>query len=192
MRWILIALSMAGIAPQIQPAPSHATSREYNVALGVGCEHCHVEERWTNDSKQAFRTARNMARMVADLNAGLLKDVDGIGCWTCHAGGTRPSRFPGTSLDSELARWPNELSTAPESQKLTMTVYSVSLGVGCQHCHSTDWKALDKPPIKLVATMSAMFTEFPKYMPATARTQCWMCHKGRARPERRPPPAVDR
>jgi len=60
----------------------------------------------------------------------------------------------------------------------------------CEHCHSSDWKALEKKPIKLVPTMSAMFSEFPKYMPETARTQCWMCHKGSARPERRPGPAA--
>ena len=37
--------------------------------------------------------------------------------------------------------------------------------------------------MKLVKTMNAMFEEFPKYMPATARTQCYMCHKGSTKPE---------
>jgi hypothetical protein len=39
--------------------------------------------------------------------------------------------------------------------------------------------------MKLVRRMTAMFEEFPKFMPPTARTQCWMCHKGKTKPEAR-------
>jgi photosynthetic reaction center cytochrome c subunit len=183
---MLLGLSILGGPVQTPLAPSHAATEEYNRALGVACEHCHVADQWKDDGKQAFRTAQNMLRMVRALNTGLLKEIGEITCWTCHGGQTRPSRLPRAALDAELSRWPDDLSAAPESQKLTMTVYSVSLGVDCGHCHSKDWKALEKKPIKLVPTMLAMFSDFPKYMPETARTQCWMCHKGGTRPERHP------
>jgi len=190
-RWLprasLAIASIVAPAAQTQtPQPAHATDQQYNRALGVTCEHCHVAGQWKDASKPAFTTAQNMHRMVAALNAGALDEVGEISCWSCHGGQQRPSRLPRESLDAALAQWPSALSSAPESRKLTMAVYNVSLGVGCDHCHSNDWKNVDKAPMKLVARMNGMFTEFPKYMPATARTQCWMCHKGTTRPQLRP------
>ena len=35
-----------------------------------------------------------------------------------------------------------------------------------------------------VSVMSSLFEEFPKYMPHTARTQCYMCHKGSTKPHK--------
>ena len=124
--------------------------------------------------------------MVASLNGGALQGVGEVACWTCHRGEVRPSRVPRAEMDAELARWPAALASAPESTKLAMAVYNVTLGVTCEHCHTADWKEKEKRPMKLVATMTSMFEEFPKYMPATARTQCYMCHKGSTKPERRP------
>lgn len=195
MVWlILIALVPLGALalPQL-PAegarvqPSHAETQAWNRALGVACDHCHTVDRWPDASKAAFATAQNMARMVAALNSGPLKDVGEIACWTCHRGNVRPSRVPREQMDAELAKWPAALKDAPDSTRLTMTVYNVSLGVGCEHCHTgDDWKSAAKAPMKLVPAMNAMFKEFPKYMPPTARTQCYMCHKGATKPERNP------
>ena len=171
-----------GARRQLQ-AP-HAASSEYNQALGVTCEHCHTANR-ADDSRPAFRTARAMEQMVASLNAGALKGVGEVACWTCHRGEVRPSRVPRAEMDAELARWPAALASSPESTKLAMAVYNVTLGVTCDHCHTADWKEQEKRPMKLVPAMTSMFAEFPKYMPATARTQCYMCHKGSRKPELR-------
>jgi hypothetical protein len=84
-----------------------------------------------------------------------------VTCITCHGGATQPSRQPRPALDEQLARWPAELAAAPESLKLTMSVYSVALGVGCDHCHLSDWKARDKPALQKVALMSSLFELFP-------------------------------
>ena len=65
---------------------------EYNRALGVECAHCHVPDKWADESKPQFATARNMGRMVAELNGRLLKDIGTVNCWTCHRGDVRPSR----------------------------------------------------------------------------------------------------
>lgn len=180
---ILISLLTGASAQSPTPQPPHATTQDYNRALGVTCEHCHVADRWADASKAQFATAKNMALMVATLNEGALKDIGEISCWTCHGGQQRPLRQPRPALDAELAKWPATLAAASEAQRITMAVYNVALGVDCDHCHTADWKSTDKAPMKLVARMNSMFKEFPKYMPSTARTQCWMCHKGSTRPE---------
>src|SRR5713101_7696885 len=105
----------------------------YTRALGVECTHCHVDGNWRDESKPQFATARNMARMVTALNGDQLRDIGEVSCWTCHGGQVKPARQPRLALDAELANWPAELASAPESQKLSMAVYNVALGVSCDH-----------------------------------------------------------
>ena len=128
------------MTPSQQDAGSHARSQAYNRALGVSCEHCHTADRWADDGKPQFRTAKGMARMVVALNEGALKGVGEVACWTCHRGDVRPSRVPRDVMDAELAKWPAALASAPEAVKLAMSVYNVTLGVSCDHCHTADWK----------------------------------------------------
>jgi Photosynthetic reaction centre cytochrome C subunit len=181
---VLAAPVLAGhgqAAPGIPPDVRVAMDA-INRALGVECTHCHVEDHWTDATKPAFGTARNMMKMVEAVNRQL-SEVGEVRCWTCHGGQVKPSRLPPALLDAELAKWPTGLS---DERKLAMAVYDVTLGVSCDHCHSADWKDDGKAPMKMVKRMTALFDEFPKYMPAAARTQCFMCHKGRIKPQRRP------
>jgi hypothetical protein len=185
----LVAAAVAGQTPQrvlgdLSPDRVRDVMEQFNHALGVECTHCHVQDKWDDESKTQFGTARNMFRMVQALNQTHLRDIGEISCWTCHRGEVRPSRVPRAAIDAALSRWPAELANVPEQVKTTMAVYSASLGVACDHCHVADWKKDDKAAMKTVATMNAMFKEFPKYMPATARTQCFMCHKGSKKPAR--------
>jgi hypothetical protein len=166
----------------LSPDRVKALMQTFNQALGVECVHCHVAERWTDESKAAFGTARNMYRMVQVLNQRL-EGVGVVSCWTCHGGQQQPARQPGPPFDAEMARWPADLASAPDGLKVTMAVYNVALGVGCDHCHTGgDWKTAEKRAMKLVSTMTGLFDEFPKYMPAGTRTQCFMCHKGSTKP----------
>lgn len=160
--------------------PEHVRDPAFNRALGVQCAHCHGEGTPGDSPKPALSTARHMLRMVAALNEQL-KDRGRVGCQTCHGGSVRPARLPRPELDAVLARWPAGLQIA-EPVRLTMAVYSASLGVGCDHCHTADWKSNEKLAFKTVALMSSLFPTFAKHMPATARTQCYMCHKGSTRP----------
>jgi hypothetical protein len=75
-------------------------------ALGVRCDYCHVQVSpdfaktpwnvggwaWDRDDKPQKRTAREMMRMVIDLNAGSFKGASRITCYTCHRGSTVPAR----------------------------------------------------------------------------------------------------
>jgi cytochrome c553 len=65
-------------------------------ALGVPCEHCHVESRWEADDLRPKRAAREMALLTAELNQklGKMENLDGeavVNCATCHRGEVTPA-----------------------------------------------------------------------------------------------------
>lgn len=69
----------------------------YAQSLGVGCEHCHVEERWEADEKRPKRATREMMMLVRDINASLaaMQEIDTsdatVNCTTCHRGFVKPA-----------------------------------------------------------------------------------------------------
>lgn len=70
----------------------------YARSLGVGCEHCHVEDAWDSDDKRPKLAARDMSAMVKEINDRLAKmenlEVQGQGkvnCTTCHRGSVKPA-----------------------------------------------------------------------------------------------------
>ncbi|HXG37220.1 MAG TPA: c-type cytochrome [Bacteroidota bacterium] len=72
----------------------------YTNALGVSCDHCHVEGKWESDDKRPKQVARKMAAMMRDLNqtvkAATGKDDATVNCVTCHRGDTKPAlNLPG-------------------------------------------------------------------------------------------------
>lgn len=165
-----------------------ARMRAWSAALGVPCTHCHIDGAWTDASKSTFDFARRMRNMVQGINEGPLKGVEPITCWTCHRGQARPSRLPVVAWQSIRDQHVGEF-TSPNAA-LAMSVYSASLGVECSHCHEPgSFSAPTKPAYGMVAKMSAIFDEIPKYFEGSQRqpvTQCYMCHQGQRTPERRP------
>lgn len=69
----------------------------YSRALGVNCDHCHVEDVWESDDKRPKRAARGMIMLVNDINAKLetMDDIDNtepaVNCTTCHRGYVKPA-----------------------------------------------------------------------------------------------------
>ena len=69
----------------------------YARSLGVGCDHCHSEDRWEADEKRPKLAAREMMLMVQDLNAKLatMEHIDNteptVNCTTCHRGFVKPA-----------------------------------------------------------------------------------------------------
>lgn len=62
-------------------------------ALGVKCDHCHVENK-ASDEKPEKEVARAMVKMMMNLrqNAGeFLPDnrIAKVSCWTCHRGSAK-------------------------------------------------------------------------------------------------------
>ncbi len=164
-----------------------ARMKTWSMALGVECEHCHVSNQWTDASKPAFGFAQRMMRMVNGLNGGVLKDLGGITCWTCHRGSSIPARVPRDVWEQIQRDHAAEFEGRP-NRALAMSVYAASLGVDCSHCHTANRADNTKPAKAMVARMSAVFDEIPKYFDPSRqpRTQCYMCHQGQVTPERRP------
>lgn len=69
----------------------------YSRALGVGCDHCHIEDRWEADEKRPKRAARGMIQLVNEINTRLetMDDIDNsepaVNCTTCHRGFVKPA-----------------------------------------------------------------------------------------------------
>jgi hypothetical protein len=96
-------------------------------SLGVRCDYCHVQQApdltstpsnvggwlWDRDDKPPKRTAREMMRMVIDLNAGRFKGESRITCYTCHRGSTQPARTPPMPPKAGSATTPAALPLPP-------------------------------------------------------------------------------
>lgn len=79
--------------------------RGFAFALGVRCEHCHVEKKapekgfdFAADDKETKKTARVMLRMVQSINVDFVGKIETssgaspirVQCMTCHHGLTQP------------------------------------------------------------------------------------------------------
>src|SRR5215469_17572958 len=73
-----------------------------SASLGVSCDFCHVSKDGQLDAaaegKDEKNTARDMIRMVLDINRRDFKGEPQVSCFTCHAGQAVPKRFPGLPL----------------------------------------------------------------------------------------------
>lgn len=73
-------------------------------SLGVNCDHCHAKGEknpqtgedtwlWERDDKKEKSVARDMMRMVLELNRTRFNREGVVTCYTCHRGSTRPERM---------------------------------------------------------------------------------------------------
>lgn len=76
-------------ADQLIPAMQFITA-----ALGVDCEHCHVEHAFDKDDKKAKVMARKMMEMMITINNENFDSHRVVTCYTCHQGGVRPISIP--------------------------------------------------------------------------------------------------
>ncbi len=69
----------------------------FTVVLGVDCSHCHIADQWDDEDKPAKEIAREMLRMVRDINQQLFDGQPRVACWTCHRGAVKPEAAPKSS-----------------------------------------------------------------------------------------------
>ena len=74
---------------QLLPSMQFITS-----SLGVHCDYCHVEKAFDKDDKRPKQTARQMMRMVEEINNTQFKSVQKVSCYTCHRGSPKPLTIP--------------------------------------------------------------------------------------------------
>lgn len=68
--------------------------RSFEVALGVGCEHCHVQGKFDADDKPAKIMARKMITMTHAINEQAFAGKLEVRCYTCHQGHEEPQSRP--------------------------------------------------------------------------------------------------
>jgi hypothetical protein len=71
------------------------TMRYFTAALGVNCEHCHVQGHFDSDDKKEKRFARVMITMTHNIDEQTFKGHPEVRCFTCHRGNEKPvSQIP--------------------------------------------------------------------------------------------------
>ena len=189
LAFVVLACVLAAAAQSSAQTSVDAQMKAWSKSLGVECVHCHVPDNWTDASKPAFEFAQRMNRMLAALNAGPLKDVGEISCWTCHRGRSIPARLPREAWEKIRAEHAAEFESRP-NRAIAMSVYAASLGVDCSHCHDTDRKLNTRAPKGDGREDDADLRGDSKALrqgQRTPTTQCFMCHQGKTKPERQPP-----
>jgi tetratricopeptide (TPR) repeat protein len=135
-RWIVVALAVTALASassaqkkpddeapkNLKVLPRHSSRkvvfgimRGYASSLGVNCAYCHVEGAdghldFAKDDKRTKRVARQMIRMVRDINTRVLDKIEDrptpivqVGCVTCHRAVARPKPLGQVMLESMAA-----------------------------------------------------------------------------------------
>jgi len=71
------------------------TMQSYVAALGAAnCQFCHVQGDFSKDDNPKKEVARNMIKMVNDINAKFPDGQVHVSCWTCHGGKNMPAVAP--------------------------------------------------------------------------------------------------
>ncbi len=70
------------------------TMRYFTFAMGVKCEHCHVEHNFESDDKKEKLTARRMITMTTNVDQDTFKGRPEVRCYTCHRGAEKPVTVP--------------------------------------------------------------------------------------------------
>ena len=72
----------------------------WGAALGVGCDHCHVDKEWASEVKAPKEIARQMIALTTRVNKdiqsiqAIKSEEPGVSCYTCHHGDVTPRRRP--------------------------------------------------------------------------------------------------
>lgn len=87
------------VLTDLQGQPLRAEMQRMSAALGVKCDHCHVQGNFASDEKAPKRVARRMIEMTKALNAQhfskhQVKEGESVlgrvTCYTCHQGAEEP------------------------------------------------------------------------------------------------------
>jgi photosynthetic reaction center cytochrome c subunit len=104
-------------------------------SLGVTCDHCHSSEFETDDGNPAKLKAREMMRMVDEINRNHFDDKVVVTCNTCHRGSLKPQHGP----KPDAGHWMKaaEKAPLPPSPEEILARYRKSIGAGTREVVST-------------------------------------------------------
>jgi photosynthetic reaction center cytochrome c subunit len=78
--------------------------RRISEAIGVKCDHCHVQGNFASDERRAKHTGRRMLQLTLALNSEFFpafqpaagdSKLGRVTCYTCHQGAATPKLTPG-------------------------------------------------------------------------------------------------
>jgi photosynthetic reaction center cytochrome c subunit len=87
------------VLTELQGQPLRAEMKRIAAALGVDCDHCHVQGNFASDEKLPKRIGRRMIEMTKSINAQSFPKYEvkegesvlgRVTCMTCHQGATTP------------------------------------------------------------------------------------------------------
>jgi len=94
-------------------------------ALGVSCSYCHVDGQWEKDDKPAKAKAREMERMVLDLNKNVFHETK-VTCMTCHRGSLAPqTEIVASRISFDQMLGPRRRAASPAAPPSIPTLDSV-------------------------------------------------------------------
>lgn len=103
-------------------------------SLGVHCEYCHVENAFDKDDKKPKQTAREMMRMVDEINKTRFQGRREVTCYSCHRGSPKPLTIPVIAsapprLASKSSSDDTEAPNQPSPQKVISKYVTARGGV---------------------------------------------------------------
>ena len=117
-------------------------------ALGVKCNHCHVNP-FEKDEKAQKQTARRMIQMVFELNKGSFGGENAVSCFTCHRGKPVPVSVPAVGQNL-WAAGPGKGDTVALGGQLPADVQAVSGAAALQKSRAVPSKDRASAPMVLV------------------------------------------
>ena len=86
-------------------------------SLGRRCNYCHVNNNgqwdYASDEKQEKNTAREMIKLVLDVNKNSFKGNTEVSCFTCHRGRNSPQAIPSLPLPAPSPQGGNQGGPRP-------------------------------------------------------------------------------
>lgn len=82
-------------------------------SLGVECDFCHNREAMDSDEKKPKKIAREMMKMMMEINADNFDSKQQVTCNTCHRGATKPVSIPAIKEDEMPGPMANKPPAAP-------------------------------------------------------------------------------
>jgi hypothetical protein len=92
--------------------------------VGLDCEDCHVESDRSLDTLEPKKIARDMMRMVNELNKNSFQGKQMVTCYTCHRGSPHPSTVP----DLPVHEWKEPAKLPLPTVDQILTKYVDALG----------------------------------------------------------------
>jgi tetratricopeptide (TPR) repeat protein len=101
------------------PANELLPAMEFMAAsLGVQCSYCHLEGQPEKDDKKPKKTAREMMKMAATVNAESFNGQRVLTCYSCHRGAITPSGTPDLNLAKQAGAEKRASETPVRPQNL--------------------------------------------------------------------------